>query len=326
MSDDNSDSPEEIAERIRDSFADEYQDHDIDSIAETVEKFQKMLGGENEDELRRAVTTSMADSLGVERGELLGVGGEGGGGGGNGADSVGVEAVKELGDEQWVIMDEVKAVNVEEHEAESIRQQGRLGDEDGTVRFVAWSASFDEPPLEEGETYSLDSVVTDEYEGRISVNLNSATDIEDVDADVEVGEDIDLFEGCLVSVNRERSGLIMRDQETGQYVANEEGVETEHDLRIMGVLDDGETTQDVVLDRELTEELAGIDLDEATEMAMEHLDRSVVADAMAERVLGRYYGVEGTRIGRYLNADEVEQLEEPEFDEELLIEARSMSQ
>lgn len=326
MSSEDDNSPEDIAERIRDSFADEYQDYDLDDIESLVERFQRMGLGNNDDELRRAVITSVAEDEGVDRGTLLGVSGEGGGGDGS-ADSVGVQAVKELGDEQWVSMENVKAVQLDEHESDSIIQTGRLGDEDGTVRFVAWSASFEEPPLEEGKVYNLDPVVTDEYEGRISINLNKTTEIEEVDdVDFEVGEDTDAVEGCLVSINRDRSGLILRDAETGEYVSSDEG-DTEHDLRLMGVLDDGTSAQDVVIGRGLTEELTGITEDEATEMAMEHLDRSVVADAMAERVLGRYYRIEGVKIGRYLNADSVEMLDEaPEFDEELLIEARSMGQ
>jgi len=59
-------------------------------------------------------------------------------------------------------------------------------------------------------------------------------------------------------------------------------------------------------------------------MAMDALDTSVVADAMHERILGRYYRVVGPTLGRYVLANEVEQQGAPADPEAVLIKARSI--
>ena len=59
-------------------------------------------------------------------------------------------------------------------------------------------------------------------------------------------------------------------------------------------------------------------------MAMDALDTSVVADEMHEKILGRYYRIEGPTLGRYVLADEVEELGSPADPEAVLIKARSI--
>jgi replication factor A1 len=62
----------------------------------------------------------------------------------------------------------------------------------------------------------------------------------------------------------------------------------------------------------------------AKEQAMDALDTSVGGDEMRERTLGQYYRVEGPVMGRYLLANEFEELEEYPPHEDLLIRARSV--
>jgi replication factor A1 len=59
-------------------------------------------------------------------------------------------------------------------------------------------------------------------------------------------------------------------------------------------------------------------------MAMDALDTTVVAEEMREQTLGRYYRVAGPTMGRYLLANEVEELAGPADAENVLIRARSM--
>jgi replication factor A1 len=101
-------------------------------------------------------------------------------------------------------------------------------------------------------------------------------------------------------------------------------VEGEFDLRIKGVVDDGQDVQEVIFDREATEELTGIELEEAKTMAKDALDTTVVADEMRETVLGRYYSVTGPTMGRYLLANEVEEVTGTADPDSVLIKARSM--
>ncbi|WP_273837234.1 hypothetical protein [Halococcus sp. PRR34] len=81
--------------------------------------------------------------------------------------------------DEWIDL-EAQVIDLWSPNSESVAQVGLLGDSSGMTKFVSWAASS-VPRLEEGASYSLSTVVTDEHEGRHSVNLNSATDVEHLD-------------------------------------------------------------------------------------------------------------------------------------------------
>jgi replication factor A1 len=162
------------------------------------------------------------------------------------------------------------------------------------------------------------------------VKLNSTTTIEQRDVDIEVGDDSTELVGALVDI-QSGSGLIKRcpTEDCTRVLQNgrcsEHGEqEGEFDLRIKGVLDDGETAQDVIFDKEATEEVSGITLEEAQEMAMDALDTSVVADDIADATLCQYYRVSGPIMGRYLLVNDFERVDQMHDPEEILIRARSI--
>ncbi len=230
--------------------------------------------------------------------------------------------------EEWVDLT-AKVSQLWEPRSESIAQVGLLGDPSGTIKFTKWATS-DLPELDEGGVYRLENLVTDEYEGRFSVKLNRTTGIEELDEELEVGDDAIAVEGALVDIQR-GSGLIKRcpEDDCTRVLQNgrcsEHGeVEGEFDLRVKAVIDDGNEVHETIFNQEATEELAGIDLDEAKEMAMDALDTTVVADEIRDDVLGSYYRVEGPTLGRYVLANEFEVLGGPADAEETLIKARSL--
>jgi replication factor A1 len=268
-------------------------------------------------EARRSVTNTYLDEAGMERDDL------GGGGGNEQVQLADVDAP-----EEWVDIT-AKVVELWEPRSDAVAQVGLLGDETGTIKFTKWSKS-DLPTLDEGGVYHLRNVVTDEYQGRFSVKLNRTTVVEELDEDIEVGDDDVTVEGALVDI-QSGSGLIKRcpEEDCTRVLqngrCNEHGeVDGEFDLRIKGVLDDGETVHEVLFDREGTEDLTGIALEEAKDMAMDALDTSVVADEMRADVLGRYYRVSGPTFGRYVLVDEMERLSDPADPEAVLIKARSI--
>jgi replication factor A1 len=299
------------------AIAEQFSDHlnvDADEIEERLEnlvnEYRVPL-----DEARRSVTNSYLEDAGMERDEL----------GRGGSESVLVNEIDE--DEQWVDL-RVKLVDLWEPRSDSISQVGLVGDESGTIKFVAFQTS-DLPKLKEGQAYELSNVVTDEYEGNYSVKLNRTTGITEIDEEIEVGDNADTVEGALVDI-QSGSGLIKRcpDDDCTRVLQNgrcsEHGqVEGEFDLRIKGVLDDGETVTEVIFDREATENLTGMGLEEAKDMAMDALDTTVVAEEMADDVLGRYYRVTGPTFGRYVLVDELENPGAVDV-ESALIEARSI--
>ncbi|MCY4732774.1 replication factor A [Natronomonas gomsonensis] len=268
------------------------------------------------EEARRSVVSTYLDEADMGREDIAS-------GGSEAAEVADIDAP-----EEWLDLT-AKVVELWDPRADSIAQVGLLGDETGTVKFTKWAKS-DLPELEEGAVYRLGNLVTDEYEGRFSVKLNSTTTIEEIDEDIEVGDDSTEVEGALVDI-QSGSGLIKRcpEEDCTRVLQNgrcsEHGeVEGEFDLRIKGVLDDGETIHEVIFNQESTEELTGITLDEAQEMAMDALDTEVVVEEMRETVLGRYYRVAGPTLGRYVLANDIELLDGPVDAESVLIKARSL--
>jgi len=303
------------AEEIREQF-DDHLDVDVADIEERLETLIEEYKVPAE-EARRSVVNHYVDEAGIERDEL------------GGGDNAVVEVADVDEPEQWVDLT-AKVVELWDPRSDSVAQVGLLGDESGRIKFTKWAKS-DLPELEEGAVYRLGNVVTDEYEGRYSVKLNRTTTIERVEEEIEVGDDTVEVEGALVDI-QSGSGLIKRcpEEDCTRVLQNgrcsEHGeVEGEFDLRIKGVLDDGETVNEVLFDQEGTEELTGITLQEAKDMAMDALDTSVVADEMREAVLGRYYRIAGPRFNRYVLADDVEELDDPVDPEAVLIKARSIA-
>ncbi|KAB7512576.1 replication factor A [Halosegnis rubeus] len=301
------------AKEIHEQFSDQ-----LDVSVEEIEERLDTLVNEYRipaDEARRSVVSNYLDETDMDRDDL--------GGGGN--ETVEVATIAE--DEQWVDL-RVTVADLWEPRSESISQVGLLGDESGTIKFVAFETS-ELPELTEGESYALGNVVTDEYNGNYSVKLNRTTSITELDEEIEVGNDDVSVEGALVDM-QSGSGLIKRcpEEDCTRVLQNgrcsEHGeVEGEFDLRIKGVLDDGEEVHEVIFDKEATERLTGTGLEEAKQMAMDALDTTVVADEMAAEIVGRYYRVTGPTFGRYVLANEMEQLGGADA-EATLIRARSM--
>ena len=300
----------EIAEQFSD-HVDVTEDEVETKLQQLVEEYQVPL-----DEAKRSVRNSYLDAAGIERDEISGDGNEG----------VLVNDINQ--DEQWVDL-RVKLVDLWDPRSDSISQVGLLGDASGTIKFVAFETSELEK-LEEGQSYELSNVVTDEYQGTYSVKLNRTTTITEIDEEIEVGDNSDTVEGALVDV-QSGSGLIKRcpKEDCTRVLQNgrcaEHGeVDGEFDLRIKAVLDDGQEVQDVIFNREATEELTGIELEEAKQLAKDALDTTVVADEMRADILGRYYTVTGPTLGQYVLANEFEQHDGPADAESVLIKARSI--
>ena len=300
-------------------IAAQFSDH-IDVSTDEIEQQLERLVTEYKvpvDEARRSVTNSYLDEADLDREEL----------GRGGTESVLVDEIDQ--DEQWVDVT-VKVVDLWEPRSDSISQVGLVGDESGRIKFVSFETSeLDE--LEEGASYSLGNVVTDEYQGDYSIKLNRTTTITELDEDIEVGDNSTTVDGALVDV-QSGSGLIKRCPEEGCTRVLQNGrcsehgeVEGEFDLRIKAVVDDGQEVHDVIFNREATEELTGVELESAKQQAMDALDTTVVADGIRADIVGRYYRITGPTLGRYVLANEFEALDRPTDTESILIKARSLA-
>ena len=301
------------AEDIRDQFA----DHTDISVEEIEDRLDTLVNDYQVpiEEARRSVTSTYYDETEVNQDSLS-----------NTNEQRDLDSIETA--EEWIDIT-AKVVELWEPRSDAIGQVGLLGDETGRIKFTAWAKS-DLPPLEEGEVYHLGNVVTDEYEGQYSVKLNRTTTIEEADEAIEVGDNTTEIEGALVDM-QSGSGLIKRCPEDGCTRVLQNGRCSEHgevegtfDLRVKGVIDDGRAVNEAIFNQEMTEELTGITLDEAKERAMDALDTSVVADDIRDEILGNYYRISGPVLGRYVLADEFEQLGARTDAEEVLIKARSL--
>jgi replication factor A1 len=304
------------AEQIHEQFS-EHLDVSVDDVLERLETLVEEYKVPVE-EARRSVESHYLDEAGLERDEVRS--------GGGGSEAVTVEEIDE--DDQWIELT-AKVVDLWEPRHESIAQTGLLGDPTGRIKFTKWD-SADLPALEEGAVYRFGNAVTDEFEGRYSVTFNRTTTVEKLDEDIEVGDRTTEVEGALVAV-QSGSGLIKRCPEedctrvlqNGRCSEHGEG-DGEFDLRIKAVVDDGETVHEVIFDQDATEQLTGISLEQAKDMAMDALDTTVVADEMRGKIIGRYYRVAGPPFRRYVLVDEVEELGGPTDTDAVLQRARSM--
>ncbi len=208
---------------------------------------------------------------------------------------------------QWVTI-KGKVVQLWENSHETIEQAGLIGDTTGVIKFTNW-ASADLPDMEEGKSYMLKNVVVNEYGGKVQIQLNRSSSIEELDEDIEVGTSTFTYSGAMVDIQT-GSGLIKRCPECKRALlkgacAEHGKVKGEYDLRIKAVLDSGTTTQDILINRELTEELVGLSLESAIAMAADALDPGVVLDKLKHELVGRYYTASGHKLDRYILTDSI---------------------
>ena len=209
----------------------------------------------------------------------------------------------------------VKVLQEWEASHERMLQSGVLGDESGTIKFVIWKEAGKQK-LTVGTVYSIWYASVDEFNGRLSLNLSSATCMLE-EGDITVtGADADV-RGVIVHV-APGSGLIKRCPVEGcnralsrQNYCPVHEIQTKfnYDLRIKGWLDDGKRTYNILLQREVVESLTGMTLDAARQLAENNpLGMDEVFLRMREALLGRYVRCRGREIDNRMLARSCEWL------------------
>ena len=189
---------------------------------------------------------------------------------------------------------------------------GVLADETGKVQFTAWS----DFKLEQGEVVKVSRGTVKAWRGipqlsfdergeviRIKEKFPSAEELRKTGvrmiAEIAAkGGAVDAtVRGVLIEV-RDGSGLIMRCQECKR--ALQKGMCKIHgrvdgypDLRVKAILDDGSGAVGVVMNRELSEKLLDITLDESMQKAKEKMNFDIVKDEMDELLTLKVLTVSG---------------------------------
>ena len=224
-------------------------------------------------------------------------------------------------DGRWVDL-KGKIVQLWENNKESISQVGLIGDETGSIKFIKWASAEITVDLVEGKNYLLRNAVISEWNGKFEITLNKSSSIEEISDEIEVNTRDTVLTAAMVDI-QSGSGLIKRCPQCNRSLTKgacaEHGkVDGVYDLRLKAVLDTGAITQDILLKRDVTEDVSGITLESAIAMAADALDQGVVLEAMKQKLVGKYYKVSGPRVDRYILVESIE--EESVLDQKLLAE------
>jgi replication factor A1 len=202
----------------------------------------------------------------------------------------------------------VKVVQEWEGSGDRMLQSGIVGDETGTVRFVTWKDDT-ATKLLPGKIYYLHYASVDEFNGKHNLNLNGALIIPDESGIIDVKRTGDEITGALVHISP-GSGLIKRCpiEGCGRALTRQNYCQVheiqpkfQYDLRIKGWLDNGRQTWDTIISREGVENLIGLTLEGAQEMAENNpLGLETVYYHMCEKLLGRYLKCQGRVIDNRL--------------------------
>ncbi|SMO66658.1 Single-stranded DNA binding protein [Halorubrum cibi] len=206
---------------------------------------------------------------------------------------------------------EVESKTISGRDGETEIREGVVGDATARLPFTDWDPR---PELEAGASLRIEDVYAREFRGVPSINLTEFTTVTPLSESVEVAEsaprlsvakavasggmfDVELV-GNVLEV-RDGSGLIERCPECGRVIQNGQcrshgEVDGEDDLRVKAILDDGTDTVTVVLDDELTAEVYGGGLEDALAAAKDAMDKEVVAESIAETLVGGAYRVRGS--------------------------------
>jgi len=264
---------------------------------EVEKRFDLMVDqfGVPEDEAARSIINYFLKEAGIKPTFTPGV-----------SQTLAVEGIKQPG--TWIDI-EAKVVDLWEPTSDSIKQVGLIGDETGVIKFVSWTKA-NLPLVEEGKSYTFKNVVTDEFGGRMSVKFNKTTEIVPIDRDIVAGNAEVTFYGAIVAI-QEGSGYIKRCPECKRTL--KKGTCEKHgkipdgidDMRIKAVIDDGRSVQEIILNKDMTEKVTGISLDQAKAIVANTLDYATVTEMIESILLGRYYTVTGNSIDRYLFVKEM---------------------
>ncbi|KAB1188603.1 MULTISPECIES: Single-stranded DNA binding protein [Haloferax] len=235
---------------------------------------------------------------------------------------------------------EVESRTISGRNGETTILSGVLADETGRLPFTDWKPR---PDVKEGASLRLSDVYVREFRGVPQVNLSEFTTLETLDEPVEVtdsaprlkiGEAVDaggMFDvevlGNVLEV-RDGSGLIERCPDCGRVIQNGQcrqhgEVDGEDDMRVKAILDDGTGTLTAILDHDLTTEVYGGTMEDAMAAARDAMDKEVVADEIASKLVGREYRVRGNlsvdEYGANLEADEFEESDDDPADRAMAI-------
>ncbi|HDP96490.1 MAG TPA: hypothetical protein ENN25_02220 [Euryarchaeota archaeon] len=183
---------------------------------------------------------------------------------------------------------------------------GLIADETGRIRFTSWG----DTRLKEDDVVCISGASVRFWRGMPQLNFDERAEITRVKGDFpdakslmesQIAEIFSLNEGAGaidVTINgvimqiREGSGLIFRCPECKRVLQKGScrihgKVDGVADLRVKGVIDDGTGALTAIINRDLTEELIDMTIDECIEKAREVMDYDSIKDILEDRLLAQ---------------------------------------
>ncbi len=223
---------------------------------------------------------------------------------------------------------EEKTVNTDE--GEKTLFSGVMADETGKAQFSAWH-DFD---IEEDDVINVMGGYVRTWRGIPQYSFDDGASVKFLD-DSDLPEADELEETSVYTVSdlakrggavdavveavmidiKSGSGLIFRCPECNRVVQKgacrvHGKVDGKADLRVKGILDDGTGALTVIINRDLTEDILGYDIDKAMDIAKDEMNQEVIRDEVEEKLIAQPLKVRGNvtsdEYGLMLVADDVD--------------------
>lgn len=279
----------------------EFGEHTVDEIAAEIHKFNTNYSVPLDEAKRMAVSryTNSADGSPDP----------------DNAIEVSVESLDQKGK---LVNVTVKAVNVFDDPHKSIYQQVVVGDDTDTTLVTEFKGNGDHLKMEEGETYTIEAAETDYYvpddpdrDGQYNLKIKEFTSIEQVDADIGVperegrGGGDETIHALAYNFDEDSSGYIQRcSDEDCTRILDKDDRCAEHghvensvdDVRMKVIVDDQDKGYTAYFNREQVEELTGMSLEDAMEIAKDAMDQQAPGREVAADFVGHYFILTGSHI------------------------------
>jgi len=189
---------------------------------------------------------------------------------------------------------------------------GMIGDETGRIRFTSWG----DARLKEDDVVKINGASVRFWKGIPQLNFDDRAEITRIKSSFPTAEKlmespvteifrliegpgaIDITVAGIILQIREGSGLIFRCPECKRVLQKGScrihgKIDGIADLRVKAVLDDGTGALSVIMNRELTENLIEMSIDECIEKARGVMDYDIIRDSIEEKLIARPVEVRG---------------------------------
>ncbi|MFP3871869.1 MAG: hypothetical protein ACOC55_05970 [Candidatus Natronoplasma sp.] len=224
---------------------------------------------------------------------------------------------------------EKKIVNGRDDEEKELFS-GVMADKSGKAQFSAWH-DFD---ISEDDVIRIKGGYVRSWRGIPQYSFDDSAEVDFLDDDelppsdeldevsvytisdlAKRGGAVDAIVDAVMIDIKSGSGLIFRCPECRRVIQKgacrvHGKVDGEPDLRVKGILDDGTGALTVIINRELTEEILGYDMEKAMETAKDAMNQEVIRDELEEKLIAQPLKVKGNitsdDYGLMLIADDFE--------------------